>query len=1126
MLNLYHSNHLETQKDILLHLIEQSPLENPFDAEVILVQSPGMAKWLQLQMADKFGVSANVKFPMPASFIWQQYVENLPEIGEQSQFSKEAMTWHLLSILQQTELPVLCHYLAEENNSQEKAYQLAHQIADLFDQYLVYRLDWILHWERGEDERIFQQISKTLSSEKAEAIAQIQQDIQWQGQLWRALITQIQQVSQQSTLYHRAALHQQYLAALQQGKPRHLPQRLFVFGISALPQSYLSCLQALSAYCDVHLFFTNPSKHYWGDIVDPQFLQKKYRTLYGKQEKMPLLTAQQAAEFAQDFEQTQENERLLVGNPLLASWGKLGRDFLYLLTEMQCDNEIIFPVEQQGKGLLNQIQRQILTLQPNEKNSLHWQQEDNSLSIHACHSIMREVEVLHDYLLHLFEQDSSLTPKDVIVMTANIEQYAPYVNAVFGQYFDHRFIPFAIADEKLSESDVLVRHFLALLNLKESPFDAETVLALLDVPAIRGKFGITLAELDNIRYWVEQSGIRFGLKKYQENQQTNYNSWQAGLDSLLLGNALREEQGIWQDSIGFDNSYGLKGQLAGKLADFIARLQQWHQCLQSAYSAIEWRQHLLQLIDELFLADNHTQETLFLLKQQINQFAEQLRDWQIDQQIDAEVIATVFTEKLDNQDNSMTFLTGKVNFCTLLPMRSIPFKVVCLLGMNERDYPRQHQRNSFDLMQYHRQKGDRARRDDDRYLFLEALLSAEDYFYLSYIGRSIVDNSLREPSVLVSQLLDYLQDNLDIVPPAKDEKGEPNEKLKPLVQYHAMQIFSPHNFNQKTHRTFAREWLPLLNRHQTESKVSTAFCCEMPSSISEEESQIALADLISFIQHPIKFFFEKQLGVYFREQNELIKNSENFDLDGLQRYQIREELLTTPPQEFQAYFDKLKVKGISPRANFGEVYQHHLTQETAAFQGALGDYLQADFVTAFIELPIDIEGNRLFLQGNLDHLLPQSKQRIYWYVSEFKEKYAIEHWLIYLLQTAANETNDQLPPLFFCREKDKLRQYSFKTLEKSTALSLLQTYVRDYLAAKHRLFLVVSEKIKDYLNAETDVKKQQQLIEKIAQGDNYGNRADLYWQRILTQQPQLNFADIRDKTKEWFGDMLEHLVKN
>ena len=225
----------------------------------------------------------------------------------------------------------------------------------------------------------------------------------------------------------------------------------------------------------------------------------------------------------------------------------------------------------------------------------------------------------------------------------------------------------------LSESDVLLSAFFSLLQLKENRFNAEDVLALLDIPAVRARFKIELSELENIRYWVAESGIRFGLDKYLDGQQTNYNSWQAGLERMLLGYALREENGIWQDSLGFDNSYGLKGRLAGALAQFIACLRDWHQILQQAYPMAEWQQHLLDLIDNFFQVDEQSAETLLYIKNTVQELAQQLADIPFEQPLTAEVIAEVMAEKLNENDTGMKFLVGKVSFCTLLPMRSIPF---------------------------------------------------------------------------------------------------------------------------------------------------------------------------------------------------------------------------------------------------------------------------------------------------------------------------------------------------------------------------------------------------------------------------------------------------------------------
>ncbi len=323
---------------------------------------------------------------------------------------------------------------------------------------------------------------------------------------------------------------------------------------------------------------------------------------------------------------------------------------------------------------------------------------------------MREVEVLHDYLLDLFNQDPSLTPKDVVVMVADINQYTPYIQAVFGQKNgDVPQIPFSLSDNKLSESDVLVSSYLTLLRLKESNFSAEDVLVLLDIPAMRERFNISLADLPLVREWVADSGIRFGLQKNQDG--INFNSWQAGLERMILGYAMREEQGIWQDSLGLNSSYGLKGELAGNLSHFFTALSALHETLQQAHSIEKWQEILTALLSDFFVRNEDTSDMIFYIQEKINELAEHLKTLHFNEELQAEVIADVITMQLEDAPNSLKFLAGKVNFCTLLPMRSVPFKVVCLLGMNDADYPRTQTPNSFDLMQYHYQKGDRVRRE-------------------------------------------------------------------------------------------------------------------------------------------------------------------------------------------------------------------------------------------------------------------------------------------------------------------------------------------------------------------------------------------------------------------------------
>ncbi|NBI12395.1 exodeoxyribonuclease V subunit gamma [[Haemophilus] felis] len=1130
MFVIYHSNDLDVQKDLLLEILDK-PLTDPFESEVILVQSPGMAQWLQWKIAEAKGVVSNIKFPLPASFIWQQYALNLTNVEAQNPFNKTSITWRLMRLitnyLDRPEFIALRNYFSQTNSlDEQKLYQLAYKIADLFDQYLVYRPEWINYWETNEDQRLW----KSFSVKQGKPTEQLFSDVVWQGILWRALVKDIQQQYQSDIPLHRANLQQQFLQLLNSQKTLHLPKRIFVFGIAALPSSYLETLQGMSKHCEVHLFFTNMCKAYWGDLIDEHFLQKlrvqqrecvsfEYpQKLRGALEKVYVVSEQQNA-----FEITAEQEWCFSGHPLLSSWGKLGRDFLYLLTQLEQQDNVYgiqAYVESNSRTLLTQVQSKILNLDSNN-HLVEPAAEDRSLTFHSCHSQMREVEVLHDYLLRLFQENPEITPKDVVVMSADIDSYTPYIHAVFGQKSTDvaTRIPFSIADNKLTENDVLIASFIHLLNLKSSQFSAEELLGLLDVPAIREKFQINLADLSLARYWIEKVGIRYGLDKYQV-EQTNYNAWQSGLENMLLGHGMREENGIWQDSLGFDSSYGLQGQLVGKLCEYIERLKHWQQKLQLSQSVAQWQQDLLDLVEQMFIVDEQNVGTLTYLQQTIIQCLTDIQQSQFNDDIGIEVLTTVLEGALQEDPNNMRFLVGKVNFCTLLPMRSIPFKVVCLLGMNDGEYPRQHTPNSFDLMQYDRRKGDRFRRDDDCYLFLEALLSAQSYFYVSFIGRSIVDNRPKEPSVLVNQLLDYLKDCL------AHTQSDWREKL---VQQHSMTAFNPLNFSQEP-RSFAQHWLPLAQVER--SSGANDFLHILDYQLTDEDRHISLTELIRFVQNPVAFFFQQRLGVYFSVKQEEIPECENFDLDGLTSYFIKNELLYCDPSQDEEVFEKLNIKGVMPRGAFAEIYQQQQQQNVQSLRENIAPYLAQTADLQPVHFIFSTSQGEVKLEGNLNNLY--GRQMVFWHAGSVKDKHIIELWIRYLVQCAVCEDVD--PPIFYASDGS----VTFSSLDttdslsaKQYALAQLQIYIESYLLSYRQLILLPTQNIEKYaknlMNDEAvSLDKLQSFLQKNAVGDQYSGKGDIYWQRVLAQQTfDTNLLEeIHLQWVKWFNPLLKHLSKS
>ncbi|MDU2937841.1 MAG: exodeoxyribonuclease V subunit gamma, partial [Enterobacteriaceae bacterium] len=436
MLRVYHSNRLDVLEALMEFIVERERLDDPFEPEVVLVQSTGMAQWLQMSLSRRFGIAANIDFPLPASFIWDMFVRVLPDIPGESAFNKQSMSWKLMTLLPELidgdEFVMLRHYLHDDTDKR-KLFQLASRVADLYDQYLVYRPEWLTRWEAGE------------------LIDGLDENQRWQAPLWKALVEHTAALGQ--PLWHRANLYQRFIRTLEQASepPAGLPSRVFICGISALPPVYLQALQALGKHVDVFILFTNPCRYYWGDIKDPAFLARliaRQRKHHLEQRELPLFrdTQQAAGLFNDDGEQD-------VGNPLLASWGKLGRDYMYLLAGMERYEELDAFVDIAPDNLLHNLQYDVLELQnaavpgrtaeefvrSDRKRRL--EPDDRSLMVHVCHSPQREVEVLHDRLLAMLEDDPTLTPRDIIVMVADIDSYSPFIQAVFGSATGDRYLP-------------------------------------------------------------------------------------------------------------------------------------------------------------------------------------------------------------------------------------------------------------------------------------------------------------------------------------------------------------------------------------------------------------------------------------------------------------------------------------------------------------------------------------------------------------------------------------------------------------------------------------------------------------------------------------------------------------
>jgi exodeoxyribonuclease V gamma subunit len=924
---ILHGNQMEQLRAAVFQWLRNHPL-GALESDIFLVQSNGVAEWLKIALAEEMRVCAATRVALPARFLWETYRGMLgrDRVPVRSAFDKGPLTWRLMrllpTLLADPVFTPLRHFLAD--GEAERRLQLAERLADLFDQYQVYRADWLDDWAQGRDQ---------LRNARGEP-APLPEDQRWQGQLWRAVIADVEPHERD---LGRATVHTEFVRASAAGEAPlgRLPRRIVIFGVSALPYQSLQALASLARYTQVVLAVPNPCQFYWGDIIEGRDL---LRSAHRRQQLRN----------GQDLGAIPLEELHAHSHPLLASWGRQGRDFIRMLDEFDeasaaaaADNDDIAPLridlfsEGGGETLLSQVQAAIRDLLPlSEHPQSPPPDDDRSIEFHVTHSVQREVEVLHDRLLKMFSDDGVLRPRDVVVMVPDIDTFSAAIHAVFAQYrrSDPRYIPFEIGDVNDRSVNPLLVALEWLLRLPQQRCRQSEVRDLLDVPALAARFGLGQDDLPTLGLWIEGAGVRWGLDPEHRaglglGAAGVQNSWLFGVRRMLLGYASGDGE-AFAGIEPFSEVGGLDAALAGSLAQLVESLLHWREVLAQSRSPAEWGVQARALLAAFFKAGEEGDRlTLAQLDDALNNWLETCEGAAFDEAVPLAVLREAWLGLLDEPTLNHQFVSGGVTFCTLMPMRAVPFRVVCLLGMNDGDFPRRAPKADFDLLSQPgmSRPGDRSRRDDDRYLMLEALLAARDKLYISWVGRNVRDNSEQPPSVLVSQLRDYLVNGWQLDPQARTTE-------------HALQPFSRRYFEAGGLLTYAREW-----REAHGEEIDEGTDAELPPYEIDDKYRLKLATLTNFMRQPARFFFRQRLGVMFGDAAMVGEDEEPFSLNGLERYQLEDEMLggDAEDEEIGQVYGKLTEraqelvrKGVLPIGLIGQQYQHQLVEALAPVRSA------------------------------------------------------------------------------------------------------------------------------------------------------------------------------------------------
>jgi len=948
-----------------------------FEPHQIITQTEGMNNWLKTQIADHLGIAANVRFLKPNDLVNKLYYLLGGPFNEV--LSATNLNWLVFKLLDERDFkvrfPTTASYFSESGPDKEiKRMALAEKLSDLFDQYQIYRPDMIRQWNTAT----------TADLESKD----------WQQYLW----IKARQTSR-NTLPDKTTIGAYILEALQHPEKQEMlvagMPAIHLFGISITTAYHLQILFDLSSIVDVYFHILNPAPYmYW-------FEDRSEKQLAHWRQKGP-------SRYVEGIK----------GNALLTSWGRVIQETFGMFFQ---HDEFLNAYEDAGvitpgtDNLLHKIQRDIFFAATDDRNLIEESDiNDGSITINACFTIAREVEVLYNYLVYLVDKkEAILSARDIVVMVSDINAYAPYIKAVFNNS-PHQF-RYTIADESFADGDNISQALHALLLMNDTNFKAESVMQLLDSSFIRNRFGIT--DVTRIRGIVNAANIRFGITGNREDE-THFVSWRYGIRRIMYGICMSGEEEHDEGADSFFPLDILEGSSAQELirfSHFIEILIDSIEKRKGDRSLAEWVNYIEHVLHNLiYEQDDDPGENYTGLMQQLEEY--NIVNQYMADEIPFEVFSHSFLKTLNGASRSGLFANGGITFCSLIPMRSIPFKVVALLGLGYDKFPRKEHAASFNLMEKKRQRGDRNVKENDKHLFLETLLSAQQYLYISYVGRNARDNTNLPPSVVVDELTAYIESGMKT----------PADVRSSLITVHPLQGFSSKylSADEKLYSYLNTASFPaakIINRNKVLNH--------------SDFKEIAIEDLVKFFRNPFKAYYNKVLGIFYNEEDVLLQDTEIFSINKLQQWKIKNQLLPLNEEERQLLNRQLVRTGNLPLSSMSEVAMSH-TEKSVVPVRDLFSVVTNGAVAQTVSISLWL-GDHL-LTGSLPNVYDDKLVYVSW--SKKETKYLLEAYIRYL----AGVSSGLISGLYFI-SANKEAVYKAEDITKTAATKRLVELAAIYI---------------------------------------------------------------------------------
>lgn len=965
---------------------------DPFRSEWVVTQTAGMNDWLKQRFANDLGIAANIRFCTPDDVV-SQLRYWLQPAGKQP-LDREIVRWALYGLLGtddfKTTFPDKAAYYSD---SDIRRISLADEMADLFDQYQIYRSDLLTEWKG-------RQIAGQAAAD-------------WQEWLWTRLQEQFE-----ATHIDRVEAKRTLKETLQDPEARALVRQrmpaLQVFGVAVITPYHLEILYVLSGFIDIHIYLVNPAPgEYWLDDTTERILAARRRG--------------GASIIAHPATAT-------MGNELLLNMGRLIRESFSLLFRDEDMINLYDPEEVEPPAtqkLLHKIQRDI---QGNRHGDLREvilpaDIRDGSVVLSGSFTPLREVEALYNHLVALVDNThGGISPRDILVQVTDIDLYAPYIKAVFG-YAKYR-MPFSIADQAVTADNNMFTAIQALLSIDAQLMKAEEVMELLESPYIRSRFGIS--DTEDLRDAVRQAGIIYSLEGREEDE-TRYISWHHGIKRILYGLCLGGGESFddgREDLLPLDSAEGAGASDRIRFVHFLNMLEQMLEDRKTPRTIAGWAEYLRRLLEEMVFEagarDDEDHPHFITLIEEMSMLDELVKV-----EVSFEVFRHSFLHRLTREQRSKSFLAQGITFCSMVPMRSIPFRVIAMLGMDYDKFPRKDSGVSFSyLVSGEPRPGDRNIRNNDRHLFLETILSAREMLYISYCSRDGKDATMKPPSPLVDELIDYV---------AKGMEDQPDtDKLrKEWVIQHPLHGFNRVYFDAASG---LRNYLP-------ESRFRTGIeVAQGPERIQTFDlKDVDIDRLAAFLQNPPKTLLQRQYDVKYYDEELLLPDHEVFEADNLQQHALKQDLLGMEPAEISEYAHRQKRAGKLPLHNMGNALAEELYEEMLQLRT---DFQSACSGRTATEADIDIKLSEGRLIGRITGIYGDDFITVC--TSSTLFKYLLAGYVRYLA-LLASERNASF--IFITKKFKGLHRIDAGTITAAEALQQLDQLVSFFRAGHLEYFL-------------------------------------------------------------------------